>query len=123
MVALALPRLLRAPLAEAGAGALVVWLAVSPHSLNYEGALVLPVLFWAMGSGATGLREPARTWLVVGAFLLAPEYLVSETLGFSVLVLVAVVGAVVWIGGWWRVGPAPGGEPQAGRGLVEEGPG
>jgi hypothetical protein len=123
MVALALPRLLHAPLAEAGAGAMIVWLAVSPHSLNYEGALVLPILFWAMGGGATGLREPARTWLLVGAFLLAPEYLVSETLGFSVLVLIAVVGAVAWIGGWWRVGPLPGMAPRAGRGLMEEGPG
>jgi hypothetical protein len=103
MVVLALPRLARAPADEAGAGALLVWLAVSPHSLNYEGALVLPILLWALGRGATGLREPARTWLVAGAFLLAPEYLFSETLGLSILAAVTVGGAAAWIVGWWRL--------------------
>jgi hypothetical protein len=118
----ALPRLLRAPLAEAGAGALLVWLSVSPHSLNYEGALLLPILLWAMGRGPTGLREPARTWLVVGAFLFAPEYLVSETLGLSVLALITAVGAAVWIAGWWREDrPMPGRAPQVAQGRAEEG--
>ena len=39
MVGLAVPRLVRAPAVEAGAGAVLVGLAVSPHALNWEGAL------------------------------------------------------------------------------------
>jgi hypothetical protein len=103
LVALALPRLLHAPIVEAGAGALLVGLVVSPHALNWEGALMLPFLMWALGGSGTGLREPARTRLLVGAYLLAPEFLVSETLRFSVLPWLGVAGAVIWILGWWRM--------------------
>jgi hypothetical protein len=103
IVVLALPRLIGAPIVEAGAGALLVGLVVSPHALNWEGALMLPALLWALGGSGTGLREPARTWLVAGACLVATEHLVSETLGFSVLVWIASVGALVWIAGWWRM--------------------
>ena len=106
MAVLALPRLARAPLTEAAAGVVLVWLAVSPHALNYEGALVLPVLLWALGGSGTGLREPARTWMVVGAIVLAPEYLFSETLGLSSLALITVAGSIVWIAGWWRLDAA-----------------
>ena len=102
LVLLALPRLIRAPIAEAGAGALLVGLVVSPHALNWEGALMLPFLLWAFGAGGTGLREPARTRLIVGACLIAPEYLVSETLRFSVLPWLALAGALFWIAGLWR---------------------
>jgi hypothetical protein len=42
VVLAALPRLLRASLVEAAAGACLVGLVVSPHSLNYEATLMLP---------------------------------------------------------------------------------
>jgi hypothetical protein len=102
MAALAVPRLIRAPVVEAGAGAVLVGIAVSPHALNWEGAMVLPALLWAMGGSGTGLREPARTRLVVGACLVAPEFLCSETVGLSVLAAVTFLGAAIWIAGWWR---------------------
>jgi len=102
MIVLALPRLVRAPAAEAGAGAVLVGLVVSPHALNWEGALLLPVLLWALGTATSGISEPARTRLVVGAYLIAPESLMSETIGISSLAVVAVLGAGIWIAGAWR---------------------
>ncbi len=103
MVVLAIPRLVRAPIVEAGAGAVLVGLAVSPHALNYEGVLVLPALLWAIGGSGTGIREPARTRLVVGACIIAPEYLCSETVGYSILAVITFVGALIWILGLWRM--------------------
>jgi hypothetical protein len=112
LVVLALPRLVRAPAVEAGAGAVLVGLAVSPHALNYDAALVLPALLWALGRSGSGIREPARTRLVVGACLIAPEYLVSETLGLSILPAIVLTGAVIWIAGWQRSKAAePGAAP------------
>ena len=105
--ALAVPRLLRWPIAEAGAGACLVGLAISPHALNYEGALILPALLWAMGATVTGIAEPARTRLIVAAYLVAPEYLISETVGLSSLVIVTAVGAAIWISGWRRTETLP----------------
>ena len=55
LVVVALPRLLRAPLAEAAAGALLVGVAASPHAWGYEAALLLPILWWAL---AGGIAEP-----------------------------------------------------------------
>jgi hypothetical protein len=107
VVALAIPRLLRRPIAEAGAGACLIALAISPHALNYEGALVLPILMWALGATRTGIAEPARTRLVVAAYLVAPEYLISETVGLSSLVVVTAVAAAIWISGWRRVETPP----------------
>jgi hypothetical protein len=107
VVALAIPRLLRRPIAEAGAGACLIALAISPHALNYEGALVLPILMWALGATATGIAEPTRTRLVVAAYLVAPEYLVSETVGLSSLVVVTAVAAAIWISGWRRIETPP----------------
>ncbi len=102
LVLAALPRLLRAPIAEAGAGALIVGLAVSPHALNYEGALMLPILLWALGGSGSGLGEPARTRLVVGACLIAPGYLVAEAVGLSILAPLVLAAALVWVFGRWR---------------------
>ncbi len=107
----ALPRLLRASAVEAGAGAVLVWLAISPHSLNYEAALILPALLWAVGATGTGLAEPMRTRLVVLAFLVAPVYVVSNAVGFSVLAAITIAAALIWIAGWWRL--EAGGSPVA----------
>ena len=108
MVALAIPRLIRAPLAEAGAGSVLVGLAVSPHALNYEGAMVLPILMWTMGDVARGIAEPARTRLIVAAYLIAPVYLIAEGIGLSSLVFVTFIGAAAWISGWQRIGTGHG---------------
>lgn len=115
MIVIALPRLARAPAVEAGAGAVLVGLAVSPHALNYEAALLLPALMWAVGATSSGLSEPARTRLVVAAYLLAPEYLVSETLGLSSLAVVTAAAALIWISGWQRFQHSR--EPAAGRAM------
>ena len=115
MVVLAIPRLVRAPIIEAGAGALLVGLAVSPHTLNYEGAMVLPALMWAIGNSATGISEPARTRLVLAAYLVAPIYLFAEAIGFSSLVFITFIGAAVWISGWRRIRTQ---DDEAGGGLI-----
>ncbi len=109
LVLLALPRFLRAPIVEAAAGALLIGIAASPHALNYEGAMMLPILLWAAGgaTGAGGLAEPARTRLLVAAYLLAPLYQLSEGIGWSPLVIVLLAASLIWIFGWWRSnGPA-----------------
>jgi hypothetical protein len=98
----AVPRLIKSPMAEAGAGALLVGVVVSPHALNYEGALILPVLLWALGATRSGISEPARTRLIAAAYLIAPEYLISQTVGLSSLGLLATVAVVIWTAGLWR---------------------
>jgi hypothetical protein len=103
IVVAALPRLARAPLPEAAAGACLVGLAASPHSLNYEAALMLPAILWAISS--RGLTEPARTRLLVPAYLLAPLYFLSTSVGWSILQPVVLVGAAIWIAGAWRFRP------------------
>jgi hypothetical protein len=102
LAAAAVPRLLRAPIAEAGAGACLVGLAVSPHSLNYEAAFVLPIILWSVGS-TSGLREPTRTRLICLAFLIAPVYVVSSVIGATPLALVTLAGSFIWIAGWQRL--------------------
>jgi hypothetical protein len=101
LVAAAIPRLIRAPLLEAAAGACVVGLAASAHSLNYEAALVLPAILWAISE--RGIAEPVRTRLLVPAYLLAPLYFVSPTIGWSVLQPIVLIAAAVWISGAWRL--------------------
>lgn len=115
MTALAIPRLIRAPIVEAGAGALLVGVAISPHALNYEGAMVLPALMWVIGDSASGIAEPARTRLVVAAYLVAPIYLIAEGIGFSSLVFVTFIGAAVWISGWHRIRT---GDDGSSRGVI-----
>jgi hypothetical protein len=118
LVAASLPRLVRAPAAEAGAGACLVGLAVSPHSLNYEGAMLLPIILWAAGRAGTGIAEPYRTWLIVPAYFAAFEYLVSPTVGLSLLAVITIVATAVWLSGVWRVDTrAAGGEPLADPGA------
>lgn len=104
---LAIPRLRKSPIAEAGAGAVLLGVLVSPHALNYDGALMLPAMFWLLGGQTTGIAEPARTRLVVAAYLIAPEYLISWWLGLSVLGMIAAVATVIWISGWRRVEGGP----------------
>jgi hypothetical protein len=100
---LAVPRLMKSPIAEAGAGACLVGLAVSPHSLAYEAVLVLPAILWAAGKTGTGISEPARTWLIVVAYFVAELYVITVFMGVSVLAVVTLVAAAIWISGWRRI--------------------
>lgn len=108
----ALPRLVRSPIVEAAAGACLVGLAVSPHSLNYEAALALPAILWTMGGLGTGIREPARTRLIVACCVAGLLILVGLWAGLSSVGLAVLTMTLIWITGWQRLdvrtaGPAP----------------
>lgn len=108
-----LPRLIRAPIVEAGAGACLVGLAVSPHSLNYEGVILLPIILWAAGRTGTGIAEPYRTRLILPAYFAAFEYLVSPVVGLSLLAVVTIVATAVWLSGAWRLDAGAARQPEA----------
>jgi hypothetical protein len=93
LFAIALPFLRRTPVLQATSMTGLLALAASPHAWGYDGALVLPSLFFAM----TALREPARTRAIIVAYVLAALQ-VYMTIEFAVNPL-----AVIVIGGafWW----------------------
>jgi hypothetical protein len=99
LVLIAVPRLVRAPLREAAAGALLVGLVASPHAWGYEAALLMPALWWGL---AGGIAEPWRTRLLLVAFVLAPFWLVSRQTGISVLAPVVLGAYAIWVAGWFR---------------------
>ncbi|MBM4409468.1 MAG: DUF2029 domain-containing protein [Chloroflexi bacterium] len=99
MVAVALPRLTRAPIREAAAGALVVGVAASPHAWGYEAALLLPFVWWAL---AGGLVEPWRTRLVVAAYVLVPLWMFSSVTQISAVAFVVLGAYAIWLGGALR---------------------
>jgi hypothetical protein len=109
VVLAAFPRLLRAPIAEAAAGALVVGVAVSPHAWGYEAALLLPFVWWALGGG---IAEPWRTRLVVAAYLLGPLWLLSAYTQVSTVAIVVLGAYVIWVAGLWR-GDRPAGDTRS----------
>jgi hypothetical protein len=105
VLALSIPRLLRAPLVEAAAGATLVGLVVSPHSLMYEGALALPILLWAISD--RGIAEPARTRLILAAYVAGLAWMPTMALGLSSVAVVALAATAIWIWGGWRADAAP----------------
>jgi hypothetical protein len=109
VVALAIPRLRRSRIVEAGAGACLVGLAVSPHSLDYEAVMMVPFLMWSLGATRSGIAEPARTRLVVGAYLVAQLLVVSTAFVVSSAAVITFAATAIWITGWQRqeVSPAP----------------
>jgi hypothetical protein len=102
VVLAALPRLLRAPLVEAAAGACLVGLLVSPHSLNYEATVMLPIVLWSLGGRGAGIAEPWRTRLVLACCAAGLLHLVSTALGLSSVGVAAVAATAIWISGWQR---------------------
>jgi len=104
MVLIALPRLIRAPLREAAAGALVVGVASSPHAWGYEAALLLPFVWWTL---AGGLVEPWRTRLVVAAYVLVPFWMISSVTQVSVVAFVVLAAYAIWLAGWLRGDSGP----------------
>ena len=103
----ALRRVLRSPIAEAGAAICVIGIVVSPHSLQYEAVMMLPLLLWAAGGTGSGLAEPWRTRLLVAAFLLAQLYVPTPFLGVSVFAMMTFAATAIWITGWHRQEAAP----------------
>ena len=99
VVVVAIPRLMRAPIGEAAAGALLVGVAVSPHAWGYEAALIAPFIWWAI---AGGIAEPWRTRSAIAAYVLAPFWLVSGWTQLSTVAIVVLGAYVVWVGGLWR---------------------
>jgi hypothetical protein len=108
VVVAASPRLFRSPIAEAGAAACLIGVVVSPHSLQYESVMVLPIILWAAGGTGQGIAEPWRTRLLVAAYLAAQLYLLTPVAGFSVLAVIAFAATAIWITGWQRQEAAPG---------------
>lgn len=98
VVALAIPRLVRAPMLEAASAASLIGVAASPHAWGYDAALVVPFLLWLLGDhGRAALAEPWRTRLIVAAYVLAPLWLVSRQTIVSVLAVVVLAMAAAWL--------------------------
>lgn len=100
LVAVGLPRLVRAPLLEAAVGACLLGVAVSPHAWGYDAALVVPFLLWLL-AGHGPLGGTARSRILGAAYLLGPLWLVSRQTGVSAVAIVVLGLVVVWL-----VGPA-----------------
>jgi len=102
VVVAALPRLLRSPIAEAAAAACLIGIVASPHSLQYEAVMLLPLLMWAAAGTGSGIAEPWRTRLLVGVYLLAQLYVVTPYAGISVYAAITFAATAIWITGWQR---------------------
>ncbi|HEU6439033.1 MAG TPA: glycosyltransferase family 87 protein, partial [Terriglobales bacterium] len=97
VVIAALPRLLRSPITEAAAAACLIGIVVSPHSLQYEAVMVLPLILWAAGGTGAGIAEPWRTRLLVPAYLAAQLYVVTTLTGVSIFAVITLAAAAIWI--------------------------
>jgi hypothetical protein len=102
VVLAALPRLLRSSMAEAAAAACLIGIVVSPHSLQYEAVMVMPIIMWAAGGTGTGIAEPWRTRLVIPAYFVAQLYAITPQFRVSVFVFITLAAAAIWITGWQR---------------------
>jgi hypothetical protein len=87
-----LPGLARSGNVRALCVASLLALAVSPHAWMYDAALALPAIFYAMRE----LEEPARTWLVAGAYVVAAFWMpVVWWTRFNPLALIVLLGSVL----------------------------
>lgn len=90
---LCLPLLRRGPVLAAASLTPLLGLALGPHTLPYDLAVVLPAIFYA----ATRLEEPLRTRLLCAIYLLAPFWLLSGVLRFDVLAVICQGLLVLWL--------------------------
>ena len=104
IVLLSLRGLRRAPIAEAGAAACLLALAVGPRVWGYEAGLMLPILAWAI---AGGLSEPWRTRLIFLAIPMSLLWLVSYYTVVSGIALLVAAATVMWLWRWRPLGPEP----------------
>jgi hypothetical protein len=117
VVVAALPRLLHSPIVEAGAAACLIGIVVSPHSLQYEAVMMLPLLLWAAGGTGAGIAEPWRTRLLVAAYLAAQLYVVTPMAGISVFAAMTFGATAIWLTGWQRQESVPVDERTGAAGL------
>ncbi len=96
VVAAAIPRMIRAPIAEAAIGACIVGVAVSPHAWGYDAVMVVPALVWLLGGGGPWSTR-TRTALLVAAYALGPLWLVSRQTVVSGIALVVLGSVALWI--------------------------
>jgi alpha-1,2-mannosyltransferase len=96
LVLAALPRLARAPIAEAAAGACLVGVAVSPHAWGYDAVMAVPALLWLLGGGGPWTSTTRRSFLVV-AYALGPLWLVSKQTLISAIAIVVLGGVGLWL--------------------------
>jgi hypothetical protein len=111
IVLLSLRGLRRAPIAEAGAAACLLALAVGPRVWGYEAGLMLPILAWAI---AGGLSEPWRTRLIFLAIPMGLLWLVSYYTVVSGVALLVAAATAIWLWRWRPLGPDPSLAPAAG---------
>jgi len=104
IVLLSLRGLRRAPLAEAGAAACLLALAVGPRVWGYEAGLMLPILAWTVGGG---VAEPWRTRLIFVGVPMGLFWLVSVYTVVSGVALVVAVATAMWLWRWRPLGPNP----------------
>ena len=104
IVLLSLRGLKRAPIAEAGAAACLLALAVGPRVWGYEAGLMLPILAWAI---AGGLSEPWRTRLVFLAIPMSLLWLVSYYTAVSGIAVLVAAATFMWLWRWRPLGPEP----------------
>jgi len=119
VVIAALPRLLRSPITEAAAAACLIGIVVSPHSLQYEAVMVLPLILWAAGGTGAGIAEPWRTRLLVPAYLAAQLYVVTTLTGVSIFAVITLAAAAIWITGWQRQELPPGSATDVAAAITE----
>jgi hypothetical protein len=105
LVAASIPRLIRAPMLEAGAAACLVGVAASPHAWGYDAALVVPFLLWLL-AGHGNLTELARTRLLVTAYLMGPLWLVSLQTRISGVAVIVLGLLAIWL--WTSMRRDPG---------------
>jgi hypothetical protein len=91
LLILAAWRLSKRGIVEGMSGMAIIGVATSPHAWPYDAVLALPAILWAMKSVA----EPWRTRVVVGAYAIAPTWLLSHMIGVDPLAAVVIVGAAV----------------------------
>lgn len=90
--AAAVPLLGRRPAIEAASMAGAVGVATSLHAWPYEAVVLLPAVFYGMGR----LSEPARTWIIAGAYVVATLALSLPHAGHA-LALLPISAAAWWL--------------------------
>jgi Glycosyltransferase family 87 len=93
----AIPLLMRGSLLEAASLTSLLGVATSLHAWPYEAALLLPAVYYAMGR----LREPARTRIVIAAYVIAACALSLPYTGHA-LALLTVGGTALWFWAAYR---------------------
>jgi hypothetical protein len=99
-----LPALSRANVLLAMSCTCVLSLALSDHAWMYDGAIVLPALFYAMAK----LEEPWRTRLIVAAYLLAALWMpIDAAIRFNPLAIITLGGAALCVVALFRKAKRP----------------